>query len=122
MLSIGAPVSVTLGVEAAVFLVAGLSLCAFDPAALPAHQTAFSVADTIFAIPLALANAANVRLSYWSGTGRPAEVTTAGAMALSMGAAFMPGAATLLWLLPYTLVSFYLDTTLPASQGTIITA
>lgn len=122
MLNIGAPVSVTLGVEAAVFLVAGLSLSAFDPAALPAHQIAFNVVDTIFAFPLALANAANVRLGYWSGAGRPAEVTTAGALALSMGAVFMLGAAAVLWLLPQTLVSFYVDTSLPANRETLVTA
>ncbi|WP_254217693.1 MATE family efflux transporter [Burkholderia multivorans] len=122
ILVIGAPVSVSLGVEAAVFLVAGLSLSSFDPAALPAHQIAFSIVDTIFAVPLALANAANVRLGYWSGAGRPAEVTIAGAVALSMGAAFMLGTSTLLWLLPHTLVSFYLDTSLLANRETVISA
>ncbi|MDF7662499.1 MATE family efflux transporter [Erwiniaceae bacterium L1_54_6] len=122
MLSIGGPVSVTLGVEAAVFLVAGLSLSSFNPSALPAHQIAFSIVDAIFAVPLALANAANVRLGYWAGAGRPTEVTTAGATALSMGAAFMLGMAVFLWFLPYTLVGFYVDTSLPINRETVMTA
>lgn len=119
MARIGAPVSVSLGVEATVFLVAGLSLSSFDPAALPAHQIAFSVADTIFAVPLALANAANVRLGYWSGAGRPSEVVTAGTLALSIGGAFTLGTSILLWLAPHTLVGFYLDNTQPINRASV---
>lgn len=121
MLNIGGPVSVTLGVEAAVFLVAGLSLSSFDPAALPAHQIAFSIVDTIFAVPLALANAANVRLGYWSGARQRAEVITAGALALSMGASFMLSMAAILWFLPHTLVGFYVDTSLSINRETVMT-
>ncbi|MCI4029854.1 MATE family efflux transporter [Dickeya dianthicola] len=119
ILNIGCPVSITLGVEAAVFLVAGLSLSSFDPAALPAHQIAFSIVDTIFAVPLALANAANVRLSFWSGAKRPAEVKKSGTLALSMGAAFMLIASAILWLMPQKLVGFYIDNSQSTNYETV---
>jgi MATE family multidrug resistance protein len=122
MLGIGAPVSVTRAAEVAVFLVAGLSLGSLDSKALPAHQIAFNVVDTIFAVPLALSSAACVRLAYWSGTGRPAQVNIAGAVALAMGAVFMLGASAALWLLPRSIVGFYLDASLPANREVVTTS
>lgn len=122
ILSLGAPVSIGLGVEVAGFLVAGISLSSFDPVALPGHHIAFSIIDTIFAVPLALASAATVKLGFWSGMGRPVEVITAGALVLSIGVAFMLSTAAILWLLPHTLISFYLNTTLPNNQTTVVVA
>lgn len=117
MLSIGLPVCATYGVETTLFLATGLAMGLVGPAALAAHQIALNVASTSFAVPLSIAQAANVRVAFWAGAGRGTEARRAGFVAIGLGAGFMAAAGLVLLLAPGVIVRLYIDPTLPANMA-----
>ncbi|MBS7422902.1 MULTISPECIES: MATE family efflux transporter [Pseudomonas syringae group] len=118
MLLIGGPVSVTLGVEAGVFLAAGLSISGLHPEALAAHQIAFSIVDAIFMVPLALASAANVRVGYWAGAGKARQIIRAGWVAIIGGVLLMATSSVILLTTPLSIIGLYIDLDDPANAYT----
>ncbi|OEF91354.1 MATE family efflux transporter [Vibrio anguillarum] len=122
--AMGIPVSAILGVEAMVFLVAGLCISAIDPESLAAHQIVFSIVDTLFMLPLALSTVANVRVSFWAGAGRNSEVTKAASTAICFGILTMGICASLLYFSPLPILKLYMHTaqqSLQNSEGKVIT-
>lgn len=109
LLALGIPVSIALGAEATVFLATGMRIGIVEPEALASHQIAFNVIDTIFCLPLALAQAANVRIAFLAGAMRWKEVIRFGKVAMVVGAACMLGTSIVLFLLPNQIVDFYLN-------------
>ncbi len=114
MLRLGLPVSAAFAVEAGLFLAIGLLIGLLGPAALAAQQVALSVLSVAFMVPLAIAQAANVRVGHYAGASDRRGARRAGLVAIGLGAAFEAGAAAALLLIPGAIVGFYLDPAAPA--------
>ena len=114
LLAIGLPVAITVMVEAALFLATGLVVGVLGPAQLAAHTVAISVASVTFMVPMAIAQAANVRVSHEIGAGNPAAARRAGFVAIAMAAAFMGCTALIMVAMPRPIVGIYLGAASPA--------
>ena len=119
LLRIGIPSSLTIAAELLLFLVVGLQAGLLGPASLAAHQIALNVASTSFMAPLALSQAANVRVGFWTGAGAPREVRRSGLAALGLTLLVMSLAAGLLLAFPHRIAGFYLDTANPANRAAL---
>ena len=93
MLRLGLPVSLTFAVETGLFLAVSLLMGLLSPASLAAQQVAMSLVSISFMIPLAIAQAANVRVGHRTGAGDRAGARRAGFVAIGLGAAFEAVAA-----------------------------
>lgn len=122
MLRLGVPVGATFAVEAGLFLAVGLLIGLQGPEPLAAQQVAMSIISVSFMIPLAIAQAANVRVGHRVGAGDASGARRAGLVAIGLGAAFEGAAALLLLLAPDTVVGLYLDPARPANAATFAIA
>ncbi len=122
MLRLGAPVGATFAVEAGLFLAIGLLIGLQGPVPLAAQQVALSIVSVSFMVPLAIAQAANVRVGHRVGAGDAAGARRAGLVAIGLGGAFEGVSALLLLLAPGASVGLYLDPALPANAATIAIA
>jgi MATE family multidrug resistance protein len=114
LLAVGLPVGVTQVVEAALFLVTALLVGALGPVPLAAHTVAISVASVTFMVPLAISQAANVRVGYEAGAGRPAAARRAGLTAIGLAAGFMGCSALVMLTAPLAVVGLYLGAGSPS--------
>jgi len=115
LLAIGLPIGATIVVEATLFLATALMLGVLGEVPLAAHQVAISVASVTFMVPLAISQAANVRVAHETGAGRPAEARRAGFAALLLSAGFMGCAGVVMVLTPGAIASLYISATSPAA-------
>jgi MATE family multidrug resistance protein len=114
LLGIGLPVGMTMVVEAALFLVTALLIGSLGRVALAAHTVAISVASVTFMVPLAISQAANVRVGYEAGAGRLAAARRAGFVAIALSAAFMSAAALVMLTAPALVVGLYVAAGTPS--------
>ncbi len=122
LLTIGWPVAITFCVEATLFLVTGLVMGLLGETQLAAHQIALNVASVAFMVPLAIGQAANVRVGYWEGAGQPLAARHAGFVALGLGVGFMSLSGLFLILAPHWIVGLYLKLDDPANASTVALA
>jgi MATE family multidrug resistance protein len=122
LFGIGWPVAITYGVESTLFLATGLMVGLLGESQLAAHQIALNVASVAFMVPLAIGQAANVRVSFWSGAGQPLAARHAGFVALALGVAFMSLSGLVLILAPHWIVGLYLHLGDPANAATVALA
>jgi MATE family multidrug resistance protein len=119
ILRLGLPIGGIMGMEVGVFLAAGILMGLLGAAALGAHQLVLNCAGITFMVPLGLSQAATVRVAYELGTGRADAARRAGFVALALGVGFMSAMAVVLWTLPQTIISVYIDTADPANRGVV---
>ncbi|MFC0398670.1 MATE family efflux transporter [Paraburkholderia rhizosphaerae] len=122
LFGIGWPVAITYGVESLLFLATGLTVGLFGESQLAAHQIALNVASVSFMVPLAIGQAANVRVGYWSGAGLPLEARHAGFVALGLGVGFMSLSGLVMVAAPHWIVGLYLHLDDPANARTVALA
>jgi MATE family multidrug resistance protein len=122
LFGIGWPVAITYGVESTLFLATGLMVGLLGQAQLAAHQIALNVASVSFMVPLAIGQAANVRVGYWSGAGQPLAARHAGFVALGLGVAFMSLSGLVLVVAPRAIVGLYLHLDDPSGSQTVALA
>ncbi len=122
MLRLGVPVSATFAVEAGLFLAIGLLIGRLGSVPLAAQQVALNIVSVAFMVPLAIAQAANVRVGHRVGAGDAPGARRAGLVAIGLGAAFEVAAALLLLVAPHTIIGLYLDPMLPANAETFAIA
>ena len=115
MLRLGLPVSATFAVETGLFLAITLLVGQLGPVALAAQQVALNILSVAFMVPLAIAQAANVRVGHCVGAGDRPSARRAGLVAIGLGAAFEVAAVLLLLAAPRAVVGVYLDPTSPGS-------
>ncbi len=107
---LGWPIAGTYAVEILLFTAGALMMGLLGPASLAAHQVAISVASTTFMVPLSAGQAANVRVGYHMGAGRPLAARQAGHAAFVLGVGFMAVMAALMLIAPHQLArAFNLD-------------
>ena len=121
MFRLGLPVCLTFAVETGLFLAVSLLMGLLSPAALAAQQVAMSLVSISFMIPLAIAQAANVRVGHHTGAGDRAGARRAGFVAIGLGAGVEAVAAVTFLLVPGVLVGWYVADT-PANRDTIAIA
>ncbi|MGF6601679.1 MATE family multidrug resistance protein [Paraburkholderia sp. GAS448] len=119
LFGIGWPVAITYGVESTLFLATGLMVGLLGEAQLAAHQIALNVASVAFMVPLAIGQAANVRVGFWVGAGQPLAARHAGFVALALGVGFMTMSGLVLVLAPHAIVGLYLHLDNPANAATV---
>ena len=122
LFGIGWPVAITYGVESLLFLATGLMVGLFGEAQLAAHQIALNVASVAFMVPLAIGQAANVRVGYWSGAGVPLAARHAGFVALGLGVGFMSLSGLVMVTAPHWIVGLYLHLDDPSNAHTVALA
>lgn len=109
MLRLGLPVAATFAVETGLFLAVALLLGLLGPDALAAQQVALNTISVAFMIPLAIAQAANVRVGYRVGAGDGQGARRAGWVAIGLGGAFEVAAALAVLLATRPIAALYLD-------------
>lgn len=122
LFGIGWPVAITYGVESTLFLGTGLMIGILGETQLAAHQIALNVASVSFMVPLAIGQAANVRVGYWLGAGQPVAARHAGFAALGLGVAFMSLSGLVLIVAPRAIIGLYLRLDDPANAATVAIA
>ncbi|MBI0325942.1 MATE family efflux transporter [Burkholderia plantarii] len=122
LVGIGWPVAITYGVESTLFLATGLTIGVLGESSLAAHQIALNIASVTFMVPLAIGQAANVRVSYWIGAGAPLAARHAGFVAIGLGVAFMSLSGLVMIVAPHAIVGLYLRLDDPANARTIALA
>jgi multidrug resistance protein, MATE family len=122
LFSIGWPVAITYGVESTLFLATGLMIGVLGDKQLAAHQIALNVASVAFMVPLAIGQAANVRVGYWLGAGQPIAARHAGFAAIGLGIAFMSLSGLVLITAPRAIVGLYLRLDDPGNAQTVAIA
>ena len=122
MLRLGGPVSATFAVETGLFLAIALLIGWLGPVPLAAQQVALNIVSVAFMVPLAIAQAANVRVGHRVGAGDTPGARRAGLVAIGLGAAFEIAAALLLLAAPHAVIGLYLDPALPGNAETFAIA
>ncbi|MDQ7981840.1 MATE family efflux transporter [Paraburkholderia sp. SARCC-3016] len=122
LFGIGWPVAITYGVESLLFLATGLMVGLLGEAQLAAHQIALNVASVAFMVPLAIGQAANVRVGYWSGAGVPLAARHAGFAAFGLGVGFMSLSGLVMVSAPHWIVGLYLQLDDPSNAHTVALA
>ncbi len=122
LIGIGWPVAITYGVESTLFLATGLTIGVLGEASLAAHQIALNIASVTFMVPLAIGQAANVRVSYWMGAGAPLAARHAGFVAIGLGIAFMTLSGLVMIVAPKAIVGLYLHLDDPRNASTVALA
>jgi MATE family multidrug resistance protein len=90
----------------------------FGAPSVAAHQIALQVAATTFMVPLALGQAATVRVGLAYGRRDADGISRAGWTAFGLGTVFMALMALMMWSFPRDLITLFLDDT-PANATVI---
>jgi MATE family multidrug resistance protein len=115
---LGGPIGLTMGFEGGVFSAAAYLMGLFGAPSVAAHQIALQVAATTFMIPLALGQAATVRVGLAYGRKDADGIRLAGWTAFALGIGFMALMAALMFSFPRQLMTLFLDDT-PANATVI---
>lgn len=122
MLRLGVPVGATFAVETGLFLAVAVLIGWLGPVPLAAQQVALNIVSLSFMVPLAIAQAANVRVGHRIGAGDAVGARRAGLVAIGLGATFEGMAALLLLTAPGVVIGLYLDPALPSNANTFAIA
>jgi MATE family multidrug resistance protein len=109
MVRLGWPIGATMGLEIGVFALAAYFMGWLGAPAVAAHAVALQCAALTFMVPLGLGQAATVRVGLALGRGDRRGITRAGWTAWAMGVVFMGTMALVMWSIPRTLVTLFLD-------------
>jgi MATE family multidrug resistance protein len=115
---LGLPIGCSTLFEVAAFSGAVYVMGMLGTAEIAAHQIAIQCAATTFMVPLAIGQAATVRVGIFAGAGDAAGVRRAGWLAFGVQFAFMLTMAVLILWLRGPLVGLFLDRTAPQNLRT----
>jgi MATE family multidrug resistance protein len=109
LLELGWPIAAIYLVEMGLFSVSGLLMGWFGPVALAAHQICLNLASLTFMVPLAISQAATVRVGFHAGGGALHRARAAGFAALALGIGFMLVMAVTITSMAGPIFHLYLD-------------
>ncbi|MCC6719235.1 MAG: MATE family efflux transporter [Acetobacteraceae bacterium] len=122
LLRVGAPMSVSVVLEAAVFATASLVVASFGEVAAGSHQIALNVAALSFMVPLGLSMAVTVRVGNAVGRGDAAGMRRAGMVGIAAALVTQSVPAGLMLLVPVQIVALYTgDPALVAGAAGLLT-
>ena len=116
---LGWPIAGIYAVEVGLFSASSLLMGRFGAVAVAAHQICLGVASLTFMVPLAIGQAATVRVGFHMGGGALARARLAGFVAIGMGVAFMSCTAVAIAFGRHLVFAFYLDRDDP-SYGQVV--
>ncbi len=105
---LGWPVSALYLAEVGLFSASSVLMGLFGPVALAAHQICLGITAFTFMVPLAIGQAAMVRIGFHVGAGTLIRARHAGFTALALGTGFMSLMAVAIWLFGSLLIRLYL--------------
>lgn len=106
---LGGPIGLTMGFEGGVFSAAAYLMGLFGAPSVAAHQIALQIAATTFMIPLALGQAATVRVGLAYGRRDRDGIALAGWTAFGLSTGFMTVMAALMFAFPHALITLFLE-------------
>lgn len=106
---LGAPIGVSQGVEAGLFMITLLLMGFISTTALAAHQMAIQFAAFTFMVPLGVGLATAVRVGQAAGRNDGVGARRAGFAGILIAAAFMSMTAIVIWLFPHAIVGIFLN-------------
>jgi len=106
---LGWPIAGIYAVEVGLFSASSLLMGRFGTVAVAAHQICLGVTALTFMVPLAIGQAATVRVGFHMGAGAIARARLAGFMAIGLGVGFMSCSALVIGLGRHLVFAFYLD-------------
>lgn len=109
MVKLGWPIGVTMALEMGVFALAAYFMGWIGAPAVAAHAVALQLAALTFMVPLGLGQAATVRVGLALGRRDEEGIARAGWAAWVMGVAFMGAMALLMFSIPRTLITLFLN-------------
>ncbi len=115
ILRVGWPIGATLVAEGSLFSAASLLMGWLGTMQLAAHGIAMQCASIAFMVPLGLSQAGMTRIGVALGRRDKVAIGRAGWTAFAIGELFELCSATLFWIMPYELVSLFLDLSKPES-------
>lgn len=119
LLTVGWPISLTLGFEVGLFAAASLVMGYFGDAALAGHQIAMQTVSMTFMVPLGIGIATGIRVGHAAGRRDPDGVRRAGWAGVALAGCFMILSATVFLSAPRAIVGIYLDLDLVANAPVI---
>ena len=119
LLTVGWPISLTLGFEVGLFAAATVVMGMFGEAPLAGHQVAMQSVSLAFMVPLAIGVATGVRVGQAVGRRDTPAVSRAGWTGIALAGSFMLLTATIFLTAPRTVVGIYLDLDVPANAPVI---
>lgn len=119
LLSLGWPISLTLGFEAGLFSAAALIVGYFGAGPLAGHQIAIQTASLLYMVPLGVSIATSVRVGQEVGAGDLDGARRAGWTGIGLAGSFMVLTAALYLLAPRLVTSVYLDLRDPANAEVV---
>ncbi len=112
---LGAPIGISQGVEAGLFMLTALIMGLISTTALAAHQIAIQFAAFTFMVPLGVGLAASVRVGQAAGRGDHLGARKAGYAGILLAVGFMTVTALIMWLYPRAIIGIFLDVELAAN-------
>jgi MATE family multidrug resistance protein len=119
LLKLGMPIALLLLFEVSIFNAASFLMGLINAASIAAYAIAIQVASLSFMIPLGLGQAVTVRVGLAYGADNEEAVTRAGWTAYAMGVGFMAVMAAVMILLPYPLISAFIDLDAPENAAVV---
>ena len=104
---LGWPIAVTMGVEILLFMGASLMMGTLGNTVLAAHQVTLNVASLTFMVPLAAAQAANVRVGFHMGARHPRAAKLAAIASFIFGVGFMMISAAVMFAAPHEIALLF---------------
>ncbi len=114
MLNLGLPVAGIVALESGLFAAVSLMSGTLGAISLAAYQMMMGWIGIPFVISLGLAEAAMVRVSYWSGAGDPAAARQAGNLGMAIGVAVPLALVSVPLAAPWAITRTFLN---PGDQG-----
>ncbi|MSO96666.1 MAG: MATE family efflux transporter [Rhodospirillaceae bacterium] len=120
LVHLGWPIAITFGVEILLFLMAALLIGTLGATAMAAHNVTINAASLTFMVPLAIGQAANIRVGFHLGAKSPRAAQRAAIVALELGVVFMTMTAIIMFTLPREIaLLFNLNPARPADVDVI---
>lgn len=119
---LGLPMAIAVGLEVTIFNAAVFLMGLIGASSVAAHAIAIQIASLCFMVPLGFSQAATVRVGIAYGAGDPAAIRRAGWTPFVLGVGFMACTATMMFLIPHTLIGVFLDRSDPANAEVIALA
>lgn len=107
LVELGFPAASQITLEVGVFAVATAMAGRLDPVSSAAHQIALNIAGFSFMVPLGVASAGAVRVSFRVGESDPAGAARAGWTAVALGTTFMALTGVLFLVWPDVLIGLF---------------
>lgn len=122
LVRVGVPIGLLTAMETGLFTVTTFLMGTLGSTTLAAHQIALQTASLTFMVPMGVAMATTVRVGQLIGQENPSGAKLAGYVGISLGAGCMAVMGMVMWLMPQTIVSLYLDVHDPANDAVVTLA